>query len=158
MRHLYFAYGSNLDQNQMRERCPTSKPLGVAYLHGYRLAFTFYSTGRWKGGCADIIRDNNSTVWGYVYELTDRDLMRLDNYEGCPHCYKRFQTKAVSADGRELPHVWVYEVVNKESHLPSEEYINILLRAAIEYGFPDSYREYLESIREKVTSSRNEKR
>lgn len=140
--------------DQMRERCPNARPEGVAYLRGYRLAFTFYSTGRWKGGCADIVRDNNSTVWGYVYELNDRDLMRLDNYEGCPHCYRRFQTKVMMADGRELGHVWVYEVINKESHLPSEEYIDILLKAAREFLFPEDYREQLESIKEKITRNR----
>ena len=95
----------------MRERCPNARPVGVAYLQGYRLAFTFYSTGRWKGGCADII-------------------------------------------GRELRHVWAYEVINKESHLPSEEYIDILLKAAHEFGFPKNYREYLESIKEMIVRDR----
>ena len=148
MRHLYFAYGSNLDQNQMRERCPNNRPIGVAYLPGYRLAFTFYSDGRWKCGCADIVRDINSTVWGYVYELNDRGLMRLDNYEGCPYCYRRFQTKVISVDGKEFPHVWVYEVVDKGNYKPSGEYLGILLRAAEEYGFPESYKRYLEGVRQ----------
>ena len=80
--------------------------------------------------------------------------MRLDNYEGCPHCYRRFQTKVMMADGRELRHVWAYEVINKESHLPSEEYIDILLKAAHEFGFPKNYREYLESIKEMIVRDR----
>ncbi|MDY0002073.1 MAG: gamma-glutamylcyclotransferase family protein [Polyangia bacterium] len=36
---LYFAYGSNLDQAQMRRRCPTAAPIGPATLDGWRLAF-----------------------------------------------------------------------------------------------------------------------
>ena len=36
MSHLYFAYGSNMWQAQMRTRCPQSLLLGPATLHGYR--------------------------------------------------------------------------------------------------------------------------
>jgi gamma-glutamylcyclotransferase len=32
---LYFAYGSNLSTRQMLERCPSSTPVGLGYLHGW---------------------------------------------------------------------------------------------------------------------------
>ena len=35
----YLAYGSNLNRNQMRMRCPGAKPLGTAVIEGYRLLF-----------------------------------------------------------------------------------------------------------------------
>ena len=40
---LYFAYGSNLDAEQMKARCPTARPLRTARLADHRLGFTHYS-------------------------------------------------------------------------------------------------------------------
>ena len=55
---LYFAYGSNMLFDQMRERCPSSTFVCAAALDGYRLAFTRKATGAnspWRGfGVADI--------------------------------------------------------------------------------------------------------
>ena len=36
---LYFAYGSNLDVQQMALRCPRARKLGRARLDGYELKF-----------------------------------------------------------------------------------------------------------------------
>ena len=36
---LYFAYGSNLNLDQMARRCPDAEPVGRVRLDGYRLAF-----------------------------------------------------------------------------------------------------------------------
>ena len=52
--HLYFAYGSNLSTEQMRERCPESQPWRTVLLMGYRLAFGSVSSYR-KGGVATIL-------------------------------------------------------------------------------------------------------
>jgi gamma-glutamylcyclotransferase len=43
---LTFAYGSNLDCTQMRERCPSTRFVCIAALKDYRLAFTRHSRGR----------------------------------------------------------------------------------------------------------------
>ncbi len=54
-RTLYFAYGSNLSEAQMRARCPGARPAGRAALHGYRLAFAGYSA-LWGGAVATAWR------------------------------------------------------------------------------------------------------
>ena len=51
---LYFAYGSNLDADQMRTRCPTARAVSQARLPDHRLAFT-HPSRRWRGGSADIV-------------------------------------------------------------------------------------------------------
>jgi gamma-glutamylcyclotransferase (GGCT)/AIG2-like uncharacterized protein YtfP len=108
---LYFAYGSNLDVAQMKERCPSSDPLGVARLSGYRLAFSRYS--RTRGcGVADIVTQAGAEVWGLVYELSESDLTgSLDRYEGYPRNYTRMvlPVELVDAGGLEA---WVYSVVD----------------------------------------------
>src|SRR5436309_7522291 len=46
---LYFAYGSNLDPEQMSARCPSHRVIGLAELKEHRLVFPLFSP-RWGGG------------------------------------------------------------------------------------------------------------
>ena len=48
---LYFAFGSNLYQKQMKKRCKDSKYIGCHKLKGYKLAFRHLYYG---GGVADV--------------------------------------------------------------------------------------------------------
>ena len=142
---LCFAYGSNLSTNQMKRRCPDSKPLEIGYLKGYRLDFTRYSSG-WDGGVADVVLDNNHEVWGLIYELTSADLSRLDDYEGYPYTYDRFQTSIQTLTGS-ISDVWVYTVVKKKSFIqPTKDYMQLIKNAAVELQFPEEYRLFLETI------------
>lgn len=78
---LYFAYGSNLDPDQMRQRCPDHKVVGLAALRDHKLSYPRTSHD-WGGGVASIQLAHGSTVWGVVYELSESDLAALDGYEG----------------------------------------------------------------------------
>ena len=77
---LYFAYGSNMDWAQMKERCPWAKFVCRAKLPSHRLAFTLRSCSR-RCGVADILRDETKDVWGVVYELPENELKNLDKDE-----------------------------------------------------------------------------
>src|SRR5207244_8374569 len=77
---LYFAYGSNMDAAQMKERCPSAKFVCRAKLPSHRLAFTRMSIIR-RCGVADILRDEMNDVWGVVYELLENELEELDKDE-----------------------------------------------------------------------------
>ena len=50
MAKLYVAYGSNLNKEQMRYRCPTAKFVGTGIIEGYELQFK----GALHGACATI--------------------------------------------------------------------------------------------------------
>ena len=78
---LYFAYGSNLHWEQMKNRCPSARFVCVAKLAGYRLAFTRFSDRR-RCGVADVIETEGNEVWGVVYQLDECDFGPLDDYEG----------------------------------------------------------------------------
>lgn len=142
----YFAYGSNLDESQMKDRCPNSRLVGKFCLKDYKLDFTIFSPKR-VCGCADIIKNPGTEVWGLVYELTKEDLDRLDVFEANPDKYKRFTTKVVNDTGEELP-VETYEVVEKsfETIKPSKQYHGILVEAGKKYNFPDLYQKYIQSF------------
>ena len=78
-----FAYGSNMDCEQMRERCPSTRFVCVAKLPNHRLAFTRKSTRR-NCGVADAVKAEGNEVWGVVYEIDDIDLPKLDSLECSP--------------------------------------------------------------------------
>ncbi len=58
---LYFAFGSNLYQKQMKKRCKDSKYIGCHKLKGYKLIFRHMYYG---GGVADVEKKKNSKVLG----------------------------------------------------------------------------------------------
>lgn len=130
----------------MKKRCPDSECLGVAFLTGYQLDFTRYSTG-WRCGVADIVRREGAEVWGLTYKISQYDLEKLDRCEGHPRYYRRTKVTVITRKG-ESRDVITYEVVNKEPfHPPSQHYLNVILKAAKEYDFPGAYRDYLESMK-----------
>lgn len=45
MKKYYLAYGSNLNVQQMKYRCPDAKSVGTAWIHGYQLMFKGSKTG-----------------------------------------------------------------------------------------------------------------
>src|SRR4051794_22635086 len=71
---LYFAYGSNMERAAMAERCPASKPLGLARLPRHRFFVA-------RAGFASVARDPRRTVWGVLWDLTLADMPALDRYE-----------------------------------------------------------------------------
>lgn len=142
----YFAYGSNMDRTQMKERCPDSKLIGKAVLHNYKIAFTIFSPKR-QCGCADILSSVNSEVWGLLYDISEKDLENLDIAECHPDKYKRFQVVVEDVSGEEYT-VETYEVVKKEGAFlkPSKHYLGLMQEAAREFDFPEKYQEMLKML------------
>ena len=143
----YFAYGSNMDQKQMKERCPGAELLGTASLRNYKLAFTIFSEKR-NCGCADIIPDYFSAVYGLLYRMTDSDFELLDKYEGVAEkAYQRIRVTIEDGNGS-LIEAETYEVVSKEEEhqMPSEHYLGQILGPAQEFRFPLDYIQYLKSF------------
>ena len=81
---LYFAYGSNLNQFQMKRRCKNSKFLKKINLKDFKLTF------RSSYGAADIEPKKNSIVPGALFEISKSDEKKLDIYEDFPILYKKY--------------------------------------------------------------------
>jgi len=151
---LYFAYGSNMDLRQMRERCPSVRFLAVAKLPGHRLDFTRRSNTR-QCGVADVVADDGGEVWGVVYDVAETDLGRLDDSEGYRpgreahfNSYIRDQ-RHVLRDGDEKSPllVWTY-VANREPDrpLPNVAYKALIVDGAVFWHLPPDYIEKLRRI------------
>lgn len=140
----YFAYGSNMDSAQMRERCPDAVALGAACLENYRLAFTIFAPHR-NCGAADIVHSQGDSVYGVLYSLTQSDATRLDAFEGAPDHYERLKVIVTYEDS--TIEAIAYSVVNKsEGLLPSSHYLGLIREAAERYKFPEAYRKMLQHI------------
>lgn len=114
---LYFAYGSNLSTEQMRQRCPYSTAVGLGKVTGWRWIIN-------ARGYANIVRESEdidtqkdddggvekvdeqkgksrmeedteeSQVYGMLYLLPVEDEERLDRYEGVPWAYEKLHIEA----------------------------------------------------------------
>jgi cation transport regulator ChaC len=145
----YLAYGSNMHHSAFRERRgikPTEWRVGR--VTGYRLRFNLEGRPIGKAAPANICPDPDCEVWGVLYLITRRELLHLDFTEGVP--------------GRHYRHVWVTaedtngKVVDAVAYMargkdtdgnPSFRYISLLRDGARLHGLPETWVQYLDSIR-----------
>ena len=71
----YFAYGSNMDMEQMRRRCPDAKCIDTAVLHGWKFALD-------EVGYATVVPEAGASVPGLLWMLSDADEAERHVYEG----------------------------------------------------------------------------
>lgn len=141
---FYFAYGSNMNWEQMRLRCPSARFVNVARLPDHRFAITRQSRRR-KCGTADVLPQGGSEVWGIVYEIAESDLGALDGFEDGYRREKRLVY--ASGDGHAPIEVLVY-IAEKEPDppLPNAEYKRLIIEGASHWKLPRPYLEMLEQI------------
>lgn len=141
---LYFAMGSNLNENQMRSRCSSARIVGPATLPRYRLAFCSNSQ-RWDGGVATAIYDRAAQVQGVLYESSPEGLFTLDLFEGVPWIYQR-REKVVVRPGGERVTANVYLARDREPNKPSPKCFEVIYNAYRKHAF--DLRELSAAIRE----------
>ena len=151
---LYFAYGSNLDRNQMVERCRSAKDIGVALLPDYRIAFTRYSSKR-NGGVADVVPEKNSSVWGGLYEISEDDLTNLNSCEGydpkregSKNSYNQAEVFVyIGGDLKKTVKTLIYVAVKQKEFIqPHTDYLAQIIRGAKSWGLTEGYIEELQNF------------
>jgi gamma-glutamylcyclotransferase (GGCT)/AIG2-like uncharacterized protein YtfP len=151
---LVFAYGSNMDPAQMRERCPESDlSWFVAEARGWKLCFPRNSTKR-KGGVGSVIPEDGPSAWGVVFTVSDRDLLRLDRYEGVGSgAYRRVTIEVFETNGRKVS-AWTYFAIPKGSgdFVPHPDYIDLYIKGATYFGLTQEYVDSLKRIRDGAKS------
>jgi gamma-glutamylcyclotransferase len=126
----YFAYASNLNRKQMAERAPDSKPRFIATLPNFKLTFTA-RPGR-QGGVASITPYRGEKVIGAVYEISERDLKRLDGYEGYPTIYDQRKVTVWTETNESIEAITYIKIDQSNETKPSAEYL-----ALIQQGYRD---------------------
>lgn len=85
-RNIYLAYGSNLNVEQMKHRCPDARKIGATVIENYKLNFRGTRRG---SGVANIERCKGCTVPVGIWSITKADEESLDMYEGYPFLYMK---------------------------------------------------------------------
>jgi gamma-glutamylcyclotransferase (GGCT)/AIG2-like uncharacterized protein YtfP len=146
---FYFAYGSNLEPEQMSRRCPGHTVVGLGELRDHRLTFPLTSHD-WGGGVASVSVAHGESVWGVVYELSAEQLTALDAYEhyvgpGDQHNLYDRETASVQlvrADDGSFPrrvHAWIYVARAANPSPPSRRYLDAVLAGARFHKLPAEY-------------------
>lgn len=129
----YFAYGSNLSKAQMARRCPDAKPKFTAILPNYRLIFTGWSR-ELKSSTASIRPFIGEKVVGAVWDISDKDLQRLDRYEDYPTTYDHINVLVIDEDGVASRAMTYIKRRQSDEARPSPEYLTTIRQGYKDWG------------------------
>ena len=139
-KRYYLAYGSNLNMEQMKYRCPGAVPLGTAELEGYRLMFKGSKTGSYL----TIEEAPGYKVPVGVWEVSEMDEKSLDRYEGYPSFYYKKELvlpiKGIRSGKIRRRKVFVY-IMHEERQLgiPTNYYMRTCMEGYYNFGFDYEY-------------------
>lgn len=140
----YFAYASNMHPDQMNERAPGAAFVCRARLGDHTLVFPRRSD-HWEGGVASFVPAPGHSVWGVVYEITERDKVGLDGYEGVRQgAYDSVAVEVAPVvshgdlqnDGSQTLNAVTYKATDRGAYRPSRKYVTHILGAARHWGLP----------------------
>lgn len=138
----YFGYGSNMNATSLRAKGVSPATSVKGELRGWRLRFNIVHFFRHEGGVANIERSDHrdDRVLGVVHLCDDDVLAVLDQAEAYRHGYDRIEVGIATADAdvRAFTYVGTQEFVDDRC-LPSQRYLNILVKGAIDAGLDSSY-------------------
>jgi gamma-glutamylcyclotransferase len=134
---MYFAYASNMNHAQMKERCPGARFLKPVVLEGYRFVYDGYSVPR-QGSTANIVNSETESVRGGLFEITEKDRLDLDAYEGYPNAYERKDVEVVDAEGN-VYRAMTYFRTGRALAKPHPDYEKVVLEGARDCRLPEDY-------------------
>lgn len=127
---FYIAYGSNLNKEQMRYRCPTAKVVGNGYVEDYELTFRLYAT---------IEKAKDKKVPVTVWEIDEVCEASLDRYEGYPRLYRK-EIFSVDVSGKSYDAmVYIMNEDVRPYHIPNESYYKVVLQGYVDMELEIDY-------------------
>lgn len=127
---LYIAYGSNLNVEQMKHRCPTAIPAGTGVLENCALDFRRMSSMAF----ATIHPEKDSYVPVAFWEIDEAAEQALDIYEGYPRFYYK-QTFPMAGADNQKREAMVYVMNDKAvPGVPSRHYVQTIYQGYIDMG------------------------
>ncbi len=144
----YFAFGANMHDSAFRERRGMqAAEWRAGRIRHYRLRFNLEGRPRGKAAPANISADEDAEVWGVLYRITRRELVRLNASEGIPGWrYRPIWIDAEDSDGNVLPVVTYIADGNETDGNPSLRYLTLLREGARAHGLPAEWLAFLDSV------------
>jgi len=145
---LHFAYGADMNPQQIADRCSRAKAVAVARLPDHALSFHGHSE-TWDGGEEAMVPKPGHDLYGVVYRLSLSDADSLDAAQGVrlngTGSYFHFPAEVIGDDGRCLS-----VVLHKKDRLgalqaPSRDYLDYIIAGAVCHGLPSAYVDWLRS-------------
>ncbi len=135
-KRYYIAYGSNLNVQQMRMRCPSARIIGTSVLEDHKLLFKGSKTGSYL----TVEKKPGSSVPVGVWEVTPADEKTLDRYEGFPNFYYKKEltlpVKGIRTGKIRKRRVFVYIMYeNRPIGIPSISYMQTCIQGYDDFGF-----------------------
>jgi hypothetical protein len=128
---LYFAYGLNMDPVGMAERCPHSKPLGLARLPRHRFIVT-------RDGYASVIRDPREEIYGVLWDCSLGDIRTLDKFEELASgLYVKISQPVIVQGGAKRALVYIGR--SDEIGRPKPGYMETVIASAKHWALPEAY-------------------
>jgi gamma-glutamylcyclotransferase len=94
-----------------------------------------------------LCADPAAEVWGVLYKITRRDLVRLDATEGVPWWrYRPLWLDAEDISGTALQAVTYIAQGDEDDRNPSLRYLILLREGARAHGLPEHYIRFLEQV------------
>lgn len=130
---LYFAYGSNLNIEQMKIRCPRAIPLGNFYLRDARLVFR---------GVADCIYMPGAVCPGALWSITNDCEVALDKYEGykpeaaSKGLYYKEIIEICNDDNEVSAELMTYRMNSTGIFPPSQGYLDVIVQGYRDFRLP----------------------
>ena len=133
----YFAYGSNMDTEQMHQRCPDALLAGTAILPGYLFIIN-------HRGLATIVPHADASVAGVLWELSPADELALDRYEGYGlGLYDKCFRTVENGDANTLQVLVYIDHINTRLGASRQGYLTRILRAAEAHGLSQRHLDML---------------
>ncbi len=140
----YFAYASNMNRAQVKQRVGEPGEEKVARLENYELNFDKIARG--GTGTANIASAEGKVVYGVLYRVSESQLKTFDRFEGVPDHYRRSEVKVVDEQGNQTgAQVYLARKVRKGLK-PDRFYLQRIVQGAEEHNLPADYIEALKKI------------
>ena len=134
---LYLAYGSNLNLEQMKNRCSGAKLVGYSYIQNYRLIFR----GSGSGFYLSIEPAAGHQVPCGVFSITPNDEASLDYYEGFPRFYRKKEIvtymNALNGESRIISAMVYYLPASSQAGMPTTRYVQTCKQGYADFGFEE---------------------
>lgn len=144
----YFAYGANMHDSAFRDR-RAMRPLEwrAGRVKGHRLRFNLEGRPKGKAAPANLCGDCQAEVWGVLYRITRRDMVRLDSTEGVPgRRYRHLWIEAEDKNGQPVAAFTYIADGNEIDGNLSLRYMKLLRDGAKAHGLPDHWVRFLDEV------------
>lgn len=126
---LYFAYGSNLNEDAMKHRCPRARKVAPLSIKDAALVFR---------GVADVVHREGAICHGGLWRITSVCEKELDKYEGVSSGLYMKRYLVLRVNGKKEDCLLYQMKMSRGVMPPGEHYLNTILQGYRDFGLDES--------------------